>query len=52
MLGERGLLKLSFEAVVVFQKDSFEPEVVKKAYARLKEAGADIGSILAYWHTS
>ena len=52
MLEERGLLKLSFEAIVVFQKDSFEPEVVKKAYARLEEAGADIGSILDYWRTS
>ena len=52
MLEERGLLKLSFEAVVVFQKDSFEPEVVKKACARLKEAGADIGAIIAYWRTS
>ena len=52
ILKERGLLKLSFEAVAIHHADCFEPEVVEKAHARLEEEGADIEAALAYWRGS
>lgn len=52
MLMERGMLELSFEALVIHRADCFEPEVVSQARARLEDAGADLDSVLAYWRSS
>ena len=49
MLRERGLLELSFEAIVMARSDHFASDVVARARDRLQDADVDLGRVQAYW---
>ena len=49
MLKDRGILKLSFEALVVARADRFPGDVVDAARARLESHGMDIQKAYDYW---
>ena len=49
MLKERGILELSFEALVVARAEHFPSNVVDAARSRLEAEGMDIQLAYAYW---
>ena len=49
MLKERGMLELSFEALVVARAEHFPINVVDAARSRLEAEGMDIHAAYAYW---
>ena len=49
MLKDRGILKLSFEALVVARADRFPSDVIDAARARLEGHGFDYQSAYDYW---
>ena len=49
MLKERGMLKLSFEALVLARAEHFPNNVVEAARRRLEAEGMDIQSAYDYW---
>jgi len=49
MLKERGMLELSFEALVVARAEHFPGNVVDAARSRLEAEGMDIQLAYAYW---
>ena len=49
MLKERGMLELSFEALVVVRAEHFPSNVVDAARSRLEAQGMDIQLAYAYW---
>ena len=49
MLKERGMLELSFEALVLARAEHFPSNVVEAARARLEAEGMDIQLAYAYW---
>ena len=49
MLKDRGILELSFEALVVARAEDFPDNVINAARVRLESHGADFQKVMTYW---